>query len=41
MFKSVLLHDHGDPSYLKDNILPDEHASIERIIHVDKRYTLA
>jgi hypothetical protein len=27
--------------YLKDNILPDEHVSVERIIHVAKRYTLA
>jgi hypothetical protein len=26
--------------YLKDNILPDEHVSIERIVHVVKRYTL-
>jgi hypothetical protein len=26
--------------YLKDNILLDEHASTERIIHVAKRYTL-
>jgi hypothetical protein len=26
--------------YLKDNILPDEHVSTERIVHVAKRYTL-
>jgi hypothetical protein len=26
--------------YLKDNILPDEHVSAERIIFVAKRYTL-
>jgi hypothetical protein len=26
--------------YLKDNILPNEHVSAERIIHVAKRYTL-
>jgi hypothetical protein len=26
--------------YLKDNILPDEHVSIERIVRVVKRYTL-
>jgi hypothetical protein len=26
--------------YMKDNILPDEHVSAERIIHVAKRYTL-
>jgi hypothetical protein len=26
--------------YLKDNILPDEHVSTERIIHVAKRYML-
>jgi hypothetical protein len=26
--------------YLKDNILPDEHVSTERIIRVAKRYTL-
>jgi hypothetical protein len=27
-------------SYLKDNILSDEHTSAERIIHVAKGYTL-
>jgi hypothetical protein len=26
--------------YLKDNILPDEHVSAKRIVHVAKRYTL-
>jgi hypothetical protein len=26
--------------YLKGNILPDEHVSTERIVHVTKRYTL-
>jgi hypothetical protein len=26
--------------YLKDNIIPVEHVSAERIIRVDKRYTL-
>jgi hypothetical protein len=26
--------------YLKDNILPDEHVSAERIVRVAKRYTL-
>jgi hypothetical protein len=26
--------------YLKDNILPDEHVSVERIIRVAKRYIL-
>jgi hypothetical protein len=26
--------------YLKDNILPDEHVSTERIVHVAKRYML-
>jgi hypothetical protein len=26
--------------YLKDSILPDEHVSAERIVHVAKRYTL-
>jgi hypothetical protein len=26
--------------YLKDNILPDEHVSVERIAHVAKRHTL-
>jgi hypothetical protein len=26
--------------YLKGNILPDKHASIEQIVHVAKRYTL-
>jgi hypothetical protein len=27
-------------TYLKDNILPDDHASTERIVHMAKRYTL-
>jgi hypothetical protein len=27
-------------TYLKDNILPDDHASTEWIVHVAKRYTL-
>jgi hypothetical protein len=27
-------------SYMKDNILPDEHASSEQIIRMAKRYTL-
>jgi hypothetical protein len=26
--------------YIKDNILPDEHVSAERIVHVAKRYNL-
>jgi hypothetical protein len=26
--------------YLKDNILPDEHVSAERIVYLAKRYTL-
>jgi hypothetical protein len=26
--------------YLKGNILPDEHVSVERIVQVAKRYTL-
>jgi hypothetical protein len=26
--------------YLKDNILPNEHVSAERIVHPAKRYTL-
>jgi hypothetical protein len=26
--------------YLKDNILPDEHVSADRIVHVAKRYML-
>jgi hypothetical protein len=26
--------------YLKDNILRDEHVSVEQIVHVAERYTL-
>jgi hypothetical protein len=32
--------DHGDPDLLKDNSLPDNSASTDRIAHLAKRYTL-
>jgi hypothetical protein len=32
--------DHGDPDHLKDNILPDDMASADRIARLAKRYTL-
>jgi hypothetical protein len=32
--------DHGDPGYLKDNIVPDDSESTDRIAHLAKRYML-